>query len=442
MLSPKNATELSLVIQQLGKTEEQFAFKSGGHSPNQYFASTDGGILVSLRNMDEVTYDPSTGTARVGPGNRWEEVHKKILDTGYGRTVVGGRIGHVGVGGLALGGGLSFMSSEHGWVANNVVDYEVVLGNGTIVHANQDQNQDLFKALKGGGSNFGIVSTYTLQTYEQGNVWGGNLAFSAEQTPALLAAVRDFTDNYPDDKAAIILTVERGALLDTWIMFLYYNGPEPPTSVFAAFFNIDHISDTTKTQTYYELLKGNDLFVLHGFRYNIGTETIPLPNATYGTYFMQQVHDIWKNTTESMFNIPNLLGSMAFQPMPPAIVNKALDKGGDMISFERDSKQIVIELDFSYSGEKFDDQANAGLTTITKSIRELVTTEQAAGNIPNSFTPLFMNDALFSQDYWGRNKNLDFARDVKAVYDPDNFFSPARTGGFFFTPHYNREEEE
>ena len=68
---------------------------------------------------------------------------------------------------LTWSGGLSFLSSQYGWAASNVVDFEVVLANGTIVHANDKENTDLFGSLKGGGNNFGIVTNYKLQTHPQ-----------------------------------------------------------------------------------------------------------------------------------------------------------------------------------------------------------------------------------------------------------------------------------
>lgn len=152
-------------------------------------------------------------------------------------------------------GGLSFLSSQYGWAANNVVDFEVVLANGTIVHANAKENTDLFGALKGGGNNFGIVTNYRLQTHPQDHkVWGGNYVFTSDKTPEVLDAVMEFTTNYPDDKAAVIVTSDYGALVDTWIMFLFYDGPEPPEHVFKKFKDIGPI-DTTKTwDSYYDLV--------------------------------------------------------------------------------------------------------------------------------------------------------------------------------------------
>jgi FAD/FMN-containing dehydrogenase len=132
--------------------------------------------------MNEATYQNSTQTARVGPGNRWQDVVKALSP--YGRTVVGGRIGHVGVPGLLLGGkfcavgdfeltslgGLSFLSGQYGWASTHVVEYEVVLANGTVVKASKTANPELHRALQGGGSSLGIVTSFTLSTVPMGQV--------------------------------------------------------------------------------------------------------------------------------------------------------------------------------------------------------------------------------------------------------------------------------
>lgn len=187
----------------------------------------------------------------------------------------------------------------------------------------------LFAALKGGGNNFGIVTAYTLQTHPQDHkVWGGNYIFTADKTPQVLSALRDFTEHYPDDKAAIIVTCEHGLLIHTWIMFLFYDGPEPPEGVFTNFTAIGP-TDTTKTwDSYYDLLKHNDIFILHGQRYTIATETTPLPNKTVGAEVMQRYYDHWFNVTNTVLEVPNMLGSIAFQPMPRTITSKAKARGG------------------------------------------------------------------------------------------------------------------
>ena len=119
------------------------------------------GVTIDLSIMNSSSYDQGTNTARVEPGARWENVYGTLQEQGV--TVVGGRDGDVGVGGFLLGGGLSFFTPKLGFGCDSVVNFEVVLANGSIINANETANPDLWKALKGGSSNFGIVTRFDLE---------------------------------------------------------------------------------------------------------------------------------------------------------------------------------------------------------------------------------------------------------------------------------------
>ncbi|KAH3015798.1 hypothetical protein KXW60_007698 [Aspergillus fumigatus] len=416
--TPTSALEMSAIVKQLHNFDDLFAVKSGGHMPNNGFASIQDGLLISTENLDQVIYNPEDQTAIIGPGLTWEDAQKGL--DGTGRILVGGRLG-----------GLSFLSSQYGWAANNVVNFEVVLANGTVVNANAKENTDLFAALKGGGNNFGIVTAYTLQTHPQDHkVWGGNYIFTADKTPQVLSALRDFTEHYPDDKAAIIVTCEHGLLIHTWIMFLFYDGPEPPEGVFTNFTAIGP-TDTTKTwDSYYDLLKHNDIFILHGQRYTIATETTPLPNKTVGAEVMQRYYDHWFNVTNTVLEVPNMLGSIAFQPMPRTITSKAKARGGDLLDFPTDQDYIIIELDFSYAFAADDGKIDAANQNLYRGFDNIISDNIDKGLLPDVYRPLFLNDAYFRQDYWGRIRTREQALQTRIKYDPDGFFQKRTSGGF------------
>ncbi|OBT57088.1 hypothetical protein VE04_02174 [Pseudogymnoascus sp. 24MN13] len=429
MLSPNSTQEVADIVAALHLTNDQFAVKSGGHMPNNGFASIANGILISTRNLDQVVYDPDTTNVVVGPGLKWEEIIEGIEQTD--RTVVGGRMGAVGVGGYLLGGGLSFLSAQYGWGANNVVNYEIVLANATIVNANATANQDLFASLKGGGNNFGIVTAFTIKTHPQAHkVWGGNYIIDGSKTDQVLAAIRDFTEYNLDDKAAIIATSERSTLLNTWILFLFYDGLEPPAGVFDNFTHIGPILKTTKTRSYLELVKFNDQFILEGQRYVIATETMPLPNKTEGAVVMRSIYDHWTDVTKSIILEPGLLSSIAFQPMPRSITSKAKALGGDLMDFETTHDYIVIELDFSYLFASSDTAVDAATQNLYSGMRNIVNQHVDNGLLPDIYRPLFMNDAYFREDYWGRLRTAEKARVVRHAVDPEGFFQTRTSGGF------------
>ena len=99
---------MSTIVKALLDNDEDFAVKSGGHNPNQNYSSVAGGPLINLKGLKEVNYDPESGTVQVGAGNRWSAVVEALQP--YNVTVVGGRIGHVGVGGYLVGGKYRFLS--------------------------------------------------------------------------------------------------------------------------------------------------------------------------------------------------------------------------------------------------------------------------------------------------------------------------------------------
>ncbi|KAI0788364.1 FAD binding domain-containing protein [Fomes fomentarius] len=447
IIKPATAQEVSTVIKTLLKNNETFAVKSGGHNPNNYFASIDGGPLISTADLNEVTYDEDSQTVRVGPGNRWEDV-VKVLD-GTNVTIVGGRIGNVGVGGYILGGGLSFLSAEYGWAANNVLEFEVVLANGTITTASSTTNVGLFKVLKGGGGAFGIVTSYTLAAHPVGQVWGGNLVFGAEKSTELLQAVRNFTQNYPDEKAGIILTSEitLSNLLHIWIMFLFYDGPTPPPGVFDAFTSLNPGINTAKTRSYYDLLSFNNWAIVKGSVYTIATETTPLlpadsPAAIDTTNaHLEEVFNHWVNVSKSYSEVPGLIASVAFQPYPAAFARKAreIDEGlggsGDLIAFDDSADRIIFEFDFSYLKglPSTDDKIDRATQEVYGGIKQIVDTAVSDGRVPDVYRPLFFNDGYWREDYWGRihPDSRSLAQSVQQQVDPTGFWKSRSAGGFF-----------
>ncbi|OLN97392.1 Bifunctional solanapyrone synthase 1 [Colletotrichum chlorophyti] len=167
------------------------AIRSGGHSP---FPSNNAahGVTIDLGRLSSVTYtDNSTqgfpkrhGIASVGAGGRWGHVYTELEK--YGVMVTGAREGHVGVGGFLLGGGFSWHSGKYGFTADNVVQYEVVLANGSVDIADATRHPDLFKALKGGTNNIGIVTRFDLRAFLSNDIYGGVMAFPYSQNKAVL----------------------------------------------------------------------------------------------------------------------------------------------------------------------------------------------------------------------------------------------------------------
>lgn len=159
--------------------------------------------------MNSTTWNEETRLASIGPGGHWQNVYDELSP--HGVVVTGGRAGTVGTGGFLTGGGNSFHSASHGMACDNVANFEVVLADGSIVNANATSHSDLWRALKGGSGNLGLVTRYDMYTIDFPDpnnpvVWGGNLFYDLDRGDEVIDALVDFTDNvYKDENSSSIV---------------------------------------------------------------------------------------------------------------------------------------------------------------------------------------------------------------------------------------------
>ena len=162
-LTPRNTQDVSELMQYLHKHRTDFAIVSGGHGTADGASNADSGITLDLSSLTAVSYSPGKSSVTVQTGARWNDVYE-LLDS-HKVTVTGARTGSVGVGGYLLGGGISTLAVRHGWSVDTVTSIEVVLANGALRQTDEQQYPDLFRALKGGGSNFGVPTRFTMRTF-------------------------------------------------------------------------------------------------------------------------------------------------------------------------------------------------------------------------------------------------------------------------------------
>ena len=167
------------------KAQCPFAVKGGGHT---FFAganSIQDGISIDLQQLNQVTVNKD-GSASIGPGNRWGRVYETLDPLGL--TVMGGRVSTVGVGGLLVSGGLSFLHPSQGLGVDNIRSYQLVNADGKVLEVNQKNNPDLFWALRGGGNNFGIVTRFDVNTVKHQGFWGGSINYNISELEPLMKA--------------------------------------------------------------------------------------------------------------------------------------------------------------------------------------------------------------------------------------------------------------
>ena len=180
------------------------AVRGGGHNGGG-LGLCDDGLVIDLSGIKYVRVDPSDDTVRVGGGNLWGEVDHATH--AYGLAIPAGIISTTGVGGLTLGGGVGHLSRKFGLTIDNLLEADMVLADGTFVTVNSEQYPDLFWAIRGGGGNFGIVTSFKFQAHKIKNVIGGPTFWPIEKTEEIMEWYHDFLHKTPDDLNGFIATM-------------------------------------------------------------------------------------------------------------------------------------------------------------------------------------------------------------------------------------------
>jgi FAD/FMN-containing dehydrogenase len=172
------------------------AIRSGGHNAGG-LGSVDDGLVIDLSRMRGIRVDPETSKVRVQGGCRWGDVDHAAH--AFGLAVPSGIISTTGVGGLTLGGGLGHLTRKYGLTIDNLLEADVVLADGSMAVAGPDQNEDLFWALRGGGGNFGVVTSFLYQGQPVNTIVGGPTLWHLDRSEEVMTWYREFILDAPED---------------------------------------------------------------------------------------------------------------------------------------------------------------------------------------------------------------------------------------------------
>ena len=217
-------------------------------------SSITNGVLFSMNKMSSMSFANGKKIAQLGPGGRWGDVYNWISP--FGLAVAGGRFGPVGVSGLLLGGGINYFGNTRGWSANGVVNYEVVLADGTIVNANSKSNSDLFWALKGGSSNFGIVTRFDMETFPLTDIYAGQIGYAKQYTDDHVKAIAKFvspgggdTDPSATINSIFLISPNTSQILSGSVLFRPGLSSTPIPAAYKNFTNIPAFLNTAKQRS-------------------------------------------------------------------------------------------------------------------------------------------------------------------------------------------------
>ncbi|KAI1747597.1 hypothetical protein F4782DRAFT_520572 [Xylaria castorea] len=370
VILPQTATDVSDTIKILAKDTAnglcQFAIRSGGHASWAGASNIAGGVTIDLRSLNSVDVDADGKVVRVGPAATWHAVYKK-LDP-LGRSVAGGRIASVGVGGLTLGGGISFLSPQHGWTCDTVVNFQVVLSNGAIVDANSCENTDLFFALRGGGKNFGIVTRIDLKTFEQSLFWSASLVYDTSVRDANIKEfVRLSTSKDYDEHASFLLSfVYIGSMGASLIAnTLQYTKAVDNPPFYQNLLALPTLQASTGLKSMATLSLEGEAMVPKGSRSLYRTHTLVSTEDV-----LQAVNAAWSEAVSAIRNVSGISWVLSFDPLPPAFY--ARDAGSNALGLTgRDGATLLVALlDARWSNETDDEIVSSTAKTLFDNIKK------------------------------------------------------------------------
>jgi FAD/FMN-containing dehydrogenase len=178
------------------------AVRGGGHSVPG-FGTVDDGLVIDLSGMRNVQVDPAAGVARAGGGALWGDFDHAT--NAFGLSTTGGVISTTGVGGLTLGGGIGYLARKYGLSCDNLIAADVVTADGRLLRASEDENDDLFWALRGGGGNFGVATSLEFRLHPVGNIVGGPIFFELDAAADVMAFYRQYIAEAPEELGAFFM---------------------------------------------------------------------------------------------------------------------------------------------------------------------------------------------------------------------------------------------
>jgi FAD/FMN-containing dehydrogenase len=206
ILRCRTAVDVIAAVNFARETGLPLAIRGGAHNVSGR-ATCDGGIVIDFADMRGIRVDPTARTVRAEPGVRWGELDRETQ--AFGLATTGGTVGDTGIAGLTLGGGFGWLGGRFGMTVDNLIGADVVLASGELVHASERENDDLFWALRGGGGNYGVVTSFEYRLHPVGPmIVGGLVIHPFNKARELLTFYRETMRKAPEEltAAAVLMT--------------------------------------------------------------------------------------------------------------------------------------------------------------------------------------------------------------------------------------------
>ncbi|KAH7067418.1 putative oxidoreductase [Paraphoma chrysanthemicola] len=426
-VAPQTTRDVSAVVESLTEDAEDpidFAIRSGGHMWIPEASNVQGGVTIDLGALDSIDLSADKTTVSIGPGAKWDVVYIKLDPLGL--SVAGGRIGGVGVGGLTVGGGLSYFGPRHGWTCDTASAFEVVLADGSIVTATENEHADLFYGLCGGGNNFGIVTRIDFATFAQGPLWFATTynPLSAFDEHAKIVAKISAAENY-DDNASFIAgfgysQAQGASVIANQLVYTKPVNDQVP-QYYQDVMNLPSVySNVTVANMSTLATQGTALIPSGAARYMFATTTFEPTEA-----MIRGAFEVWIASVEGVKNISGLTWSLSMEMVPEGQYQRKADSNSLGLT-NREGTRAVILLTESWQRPEDDEYVYAAVAA-------LVTALEDKARSLGAYDPyLYLNYAAPWQNpiaSYGEDK-VQSLRSLRRRVDPMTIFTKRVPGGF------------
>lgn len=413
-----------------------FAIRGGGHSPIIGASSISGGVLIDMSLFNEVTPSRDGRTVVIGAGCKWSHIYETLEKQGL--AVVGGRNSAVGIGGLTLGGGLSFFSPRFGFVCSNVVEYQVVLADGSVITASATKHPDLWRALKGGSNNFGIVTSFTANAIPSTKVWSGFLYMLPSQASKVLEAFHEYLgrnvsdgqgktyDQYAAGPIACFTYLSKSGIQAIAVNLVHTELPEgcrqwPKCWRSSRFASLWRLWSTCKVRS---LMNATDeLHALNppGRRQTWGTTTVKNDRAT-----LTATHKAYQSGVQSIreAGIKDVSWTLVLQPLLPDWARKGQSNALGLDDCP-DEPLVIVQFTVNWASSADDEK----MEELTRTMIEQLNVHANKYQTSHRYRYLNYCGSWQKPFHSYGEANLEFLRNVSRDYDPDGLFQHGCSGG-------------
>ncbi|KAH8819337.1 FAD linked oxidase [Xylogone sp. PMI_703] len=428
IVHPKTTEDVVKIVKTLANIPDcPFAVRSGGHIA-WGASNTDGGVLIDLGlHMHGAAVHKGKGVVSLLPGTKWSEAYK-VVET-HGIAIAGGRTASVGVSGLLTGGGISWYIPRVGFCCDQIVNMEIVLADGRVVNANENENRDLWTALKGSSAgNFGIVTRFDVKILPWDGLWGGMLVSEAskDRTTDHVAAMKNFTDNaerFPDSSYIVLWNYEPTMFKDIVVTSFAANtkGQENPAEL-KQLLEIPTIIKDMKQTTLSEFAQSMEQpYGYHNFWFTttfINDERI-MKKAV-------EVHAVAVDKIKAVSKTGHFSSLCLFQSLPSYYFKLGEQYGGNSMGLKQHLKgrnAISLLLSINISEEEIRDYGYEVAKDYLKQV------DDYAKSVSGYIDWAYVNYADQSQNPMGSLLDPANLKRVALKYDPNGMFQK-RTPGF------------